>query len=504
MSIEENQAQPSDIQEVIEDHALEVVPLDKRRSGWSLAWSTTGIVTTLVQLLIGSYVTAVAGVILGIIAGILVGAFGATLGWLVGHVAHKGGLSSTVTARFYGFGVKGSVIASGIFGFMILGFLALENALLYNGTLFAFGMKPSVVNAVVIYGILTILWIVLTTFGIGLVTRVSSILVVAFLVLLAYMIWDVAANSGVSLQKTLSSGPLIPGLGSELARFQIVLVALAGSAGALALVDADYARFARTTRDVGILAIAGAIAIDVLVVVTGTIIVHGSVPLVAKYLVAHGQASSAATAAQKANALAQANTGAYFIILSSIAGFILMYAAQAKAQVLNTYSGSLALSNFFDVLFGWRPGRLFMVILGNIIGLAMVAGGILGLLQAWLGVLGILTTSFCGVVIADYYVIRGRSPVRGSETIDVVNWAGVVSIVVAATVSTILQEFKLFNLGFLLALVITLILYPMLRQWVLKPGTFTGQAPATLVADEGGGSHESIREAAPEISEEQK
>lgn len=471
------------LSEVIEDHALESVPMEQRKSGWSLAWSTTGIVTTLVQLAIGSYVTAVAGVGLGVLAGVLVCIFGASLGWLVGHISYKEGLSSTVAGRFYGFGVKGSWIASAIFGFMILGFLAIENALLYNGTIFAFGWEPSLLNAIAIYGVLTVAWILLTTFGINLVTRVSSVLLVAFLVLLVYMVFR--AGTATPIGETLSFGPLLPDLGDSAARFQIALVALAGSAGALALVDADYGRYARTSRDVGILAIAGALAIDILMVVTGTIIIYGSTPIVAEFLVANNGVNPGDAAGQ-ASQLAAANTGAYFIILSSIVGFILMYAAQAKAQVLNTYSGSLALTNFFDALVGWRPGRFFMVILGNVIGLLMVLGGILGLLQTYLGLLGILTTSFCGIMIADYYIVRrfARSASSGSGTVDSVNWAGVISITVASVVSFVLAEAGVFVLGFLLALAITLAMYPVLRLWVLKPGAYTKQISTTLAAQE--------------------
>jgi cytosine permease len=475
------------LSEVIEDHALESVPAEQRKSGWSLAWSTTGIVTTLVQLAIGSYVTAVAGIGLGVLAGVLVCVFGASLGWLVGHISYKEGLSSTVAGRFYGFGVRGSVIASAIFGFMILGFLAIENVLLYNGTLFAFGWEPNLLNAVAIYGILTVFWILLTTFGINLVTRVSSVLLIAFLILLVYMVFRAATATPIG--ETLSFGPLIPSLGDNLARFQIALVALAGSAGALALVDADYGRYARTSRDVGILAIAGALAIDILMVVSGTIIIYGSTPIVAEFLVANNGVSPT-DAAARASELAAANTGAYFIILSSIFGFILMYAAQAKAQVLNTYSGSLALTNFFDALLGWRPGRFFMVILGNIIGLLMVIGGILGLLQTYLGLLGILTTSFCGIMIADYYIVRrfaaGRA--RPSDTVDSVNWAGVISITLASVVSFVLAQTGVFALGFLLALAVTLVLYPVLRMWVLKPGAFTRQISMALAAREEIGS----------------
>lgn len=474
MATGEERTRQRDLSEVVEDYALDSIPPEERKSGWFLAWSTTGIVTTLVQLLIGAYVVAVAGVWLGILAGVLACVFGAALGWLVGHISYREGFSSTVAGRFYGFGVKGSLVASGIFGFMILGFLALENVLLYNGTLFALGWEPNLANALLIYGILTLAWIVLTTFGINFVTRVSSVLVVASLVLLGYMIWKAGFDSGVPIGETLSHGPLLPDLGGDLSRLATALVALAGTAGALALVDADYGRYARSTIDVGILAILGAVALDILMVVTGGIIIYGSSSIVSEYLVANDQATLA-NAAQSAAALAESNTGAYFIILGGVAGFVLMYAAQAKAQVLNTYSGSLALANLFDALFAWRPGRFFMVILGNVIAVLMVVGGILGLLQAYLGLLGILTTSFCGIMIADYYIVRRRTLVSSRSSVDSVNWAGVVSIAVATVVSFALQQAGIFALGFVLALGMTLVLYPVLRMYVLKPGTFTRQ-----------------------------
>ncbi len=486
MASQDGGRQGSGLSEAIEDHALESVPEDQRKSGWSLAWSTAGIVTTLVQLLIGSFVAAVVGIRLAIVAGILVCIFGATLGWLVGHISYKSGLSSTVAARFYGFGVKGSAIASAIFGFMILGFLAIENALLYNGTIFAFGWDDNWTNRILIYGLLTIAWIGLTTFGINLVVRISSILVIAFIALLAYMVWTAGFNSGVPIQETLSYGPLLPDLGGTWSRFAIALVALAGSAGALALVDADYGRYARTTRDVGILAIAGAVAIDIVMVSTGAVIIYGSTPLVADYLVSNDLASQG-NAAQEASALAEANTGAYFIVLSSVAGFLLMYAAQAKAQVLNTYSGSLALANLFDALFNWRPGRFAMVILGNVIGLLIVAAGVLGALQSWLGALGIITTSFCGIMIADYFIVERRLQSEGSA-VDSTNWAGVISIVLAFGISFGLQLAGIFALGFLLALLLTLTLYPVLRIWVLKPGALTKTVSVEQAKQEEAGS----------------
>ncbi|MBI4445830.1 MAG: hypothetical protein HY645_07955 [Acidobacteria bacterium] len=458
--------------EIVEDHALATVPRSERKSGWELSWMTMGIVTTLVQLLIAGYVTAVAGVAAGVLAGVFVAIFGAALGWLIGHIAYLEGVSSTVTGRFYGFGARGSVVASAIYGFMILGFLALENALLYSGTLFAFGWQDTTSNRILIYGILTLAWILLTTFGINLVLRVSSLTTIAFLLLLVYMIWKTGFASGVPIGEILTHGPLIPG-GDNWSRFVIVLVALAGSAGALALVDADYARYARSSRDVGIMCIAGAVMIDTVIVVAGTVVIYGGTGPVAEYLISRGQANDSNAAAAAMN-LAQSNTGAFFIVLSSVIGFLLMYLAQAKAQVLNTYSGSLALTNLFDVLGRWRPGRFAMVILGNIIGMLMVVGGILELIQRWLNALGILTTCFAAVMIADYYLVRKRTR-ADHKRVEAVNWAGILSIVVASVAALMLETstFPLLRLGFLVALVIVLVLYPLLRIYVLRPGTGT-------------------------------
>jgi len=467
--------------DIIEDHALNRVPSNERKSGWALSWLTMGITSTLVQLLIGSYVTAVAGVGAGLTAGILVWLFGSTLGWLVGRISFQEGVSSTVASRFYGFGVRGSVIASAIYGFMILGFLALENALLYYGTIFAFGWQDTTGHRVLIYGLLTILWIVLTTFGVSLVMRVSSVLTIIFLALLVFMAWRAGFDSGTTLGAIFNHGVLVPGMGGG-SRFMTALVTLAGSAGALAMCDADYARYAKSSRDVALMAFSGLFVMDVLMVIGGTIIMYGGVGPTAKYLITHHMATTA-NAISAANALAQNNTGAFFVVLSAVLGFILMYVAQIKAQVLNTYSGSLALTNFFDVIAKWRPGRFWMVVLGNLIGMGMVMAGILNTISAWLGVLGIITTSFCAVMLADYHLVR-RGTLAARESVESVNVAGVTSVIVASVVSFELQNNHIFPLGFISSLILTVVLYYVLRTTVLRPGTGTTYVIGALAAHE--------------------
>lgn len=475
-----------DLRSQIEDHALTAVPAAERHSGWGLMMNTAGIVSTLIQLAIGGGVTLIAGVGWGIIAGLFVAAFGGSLGWLVGHVAYKSGTSSTVTSRFYGLGLRGSALASLVFTFMIIGFLALENALLYYGTLFMFGLEPTTMNAVTIYGLLTIAWIVLTTFGLKVVQRVSTILLAAFVVLTVVMVGVALAESGTSIGEVLSAGPVAPGFGSGGERFTAVLAILAGSAGALALTDADFARYARSTKDVGILAIGGALMIDFVVVVLGALIVHAGGKLVATYLEKHpalAASQQGQTITDKVAWMVNHNSGAYFIVIAGLLGFLLMYAAQAKAQVLNTYSGSLSLSNLFDGLFGWRPGRFAMVVLGNLIGLAFVAGGILDLVFRYLGILGVTTTAIAGVIIADYFIVRGCH-VADPTRIESVNWAGVVSVLASSVTGAILTQTGVTQLGFVVTLVTVLVLYPVLRRWVLREGPITvAVGPETAFLD---------------------
>jgi cytosine permease len=464
-----------DLRAVIEDHALVPVPAEDRRSGWGLVFNTAGVGTTLVILAIGGGVTYTAGTEWGLAMGVIAAVFGTALGWGIGYVCQVAGTSSTVTSRFYGLGARGSALASLIFAFMCLGFLALENALLYYGTLFMFGWAPSVANAVVIYGILTAGWILLTTFGLGLVQRTSTILTIVSVVLIVVVTVIALSKSEIGLGDIwayapphLSAGDVTSGL-----------AAIAGIAGALALTGADFGRYARSGRDVGIMAVGGSIVVNLLVVVVGTLIFQAGNSVVRSFLDNPAKADVAATQAgatttEKISFMTHSNAGAYFIVLAGVLGFLVMYAAQAKAQVINTYSSSLALSNLSDAVTRRSPGRFWMVVVGNIIGLLAIWGDILGLINSWLGILGILTTSLCTLVIVDFFVVRKRVPTHPAR-VENVNAAGVISLVVASAVAYGLVRGGVTHLGFAVALILTAVLYPVLRK-AIPEGRFGGFA----------------------------
>ena len=457
------------VSEQIEDHALEPVP-EELRQGWlSLTWNTTGIVVSLVQIFFGALVTFVAGIKIGLIAGSIVTILGALLGWACGHIAYRSGLSSTVLSRFYGFGRQGSVIASLIFAFMIIGFLALENALLYHGFVFYFQLADTVMTKLLIYGGMTLLWILLTAYGFKLVAKVSSISLILSLLVLAYVMYVAVAGSNYTVSELLSFSSQFPpealekmGAATDKAKFIFAINVLIGSAGALSLFDADLGRYAKRSVDIGIAALMGNIAMDLLMMVTGGVILYAGGPaLIQFYTQVQGLTVEAAQHAALQN---PDSITAAFIVLGGTMGALLLVLAQGKTQVLNTYSASLSLSNLFDAL-NVRPGRLAFVILGNVVGLLMIYGNLLDLINSWVTMLGVLTTAFAGIIVADFYIVRrmfDNDLATKMANAESVNWSGVATLIAAVILSHYVLP-GILPIEGITTLAMCLVIYPPLR-----------------------------------------
>lgn len=453
----------------MEDHALEPVPESERQNWLRLSWNTAGIVTTLVQLFLGALVALVAGLKIAILSGLFVVIVGFLMGWGVGHIGFRKGCSSTLISRTCGLGVRGSLLASAIFGFMIIGFLAIENALLYKGFLFFFEIQDTMTTKIVIYGLMTAAWILLTAFGFELVAKVSSVTLIAFLLVLLYMVIDVVASSGQSFMQTLTFGTQLPpeaiaamGINTDGDKFVFGINVLIGSAGALALVDGDFGRYAKRSFDIGAAALIGNISMSLVMLTIGGMVMFAGMGAIVDYFVTvRGMDVGAAhqIALQSPDSIASA-----FIIFGGVIGAILMVLAQSKAQVLNTYSGSLALTNLFDVTFNWRPGRIVFVVLANVIGLVMLYGKILALVNSWITILGVITTALAMLMITDYFIVRPRLVASGTDAggDEQVNWSGVISIIAA----TVLAHYVLnayIPIEFFTSALTVLVVYPALR-----------------------------------------
>lgn len=465
----------------MEDHALERVPETDRENWLKISWNTAGLITTLVIMFFGAVVCFVAGVRIALLAGSVSFAIAGSLGWLMARVAWATGVSNTLITRQYGLGVRGSALASLIFGCLIVGFLAVENGLLYRGFLFFFQTPDTWPARIGIYGGMTLTWILLTAFGFRVVTRFSSFMVSGVLLVLAWMIFEVMRQSGDSpaalfwFGSQMDAGTLAHmGLRGNWDRFVFSLNILLGPACALALNTADFGRYGRSTADVGIAAGIAIFFQSVLVMFVGGVLMKAAAGTMVHYYMNAGGLSLEQARAQVLQS--PYSIAATFMVYGGLAGFLLMALAQTKAQVLNTYSSSLCLTNLVDALFRRRPGRVAFVVLANVIALGLLYGQILEFVELWIKLMGVLLSALAATIIMDYYVTRPRLARTRTPGPESVNWAGVISIIAAVTGAHLLLQ-RWCPVEVLSSLAIVAVLYPLLRLGPLRPVVTAEQKP---------------------------
>lgn len=454
---------------VIEDHALERVPEAERDNWLAISWNTAGLVTTLVILFFGALVCFVAGTRIALLAGAVSFGIGSTLGWLLARIACETGYSNTLITRSYGLGPRGSALASVIFGFLIVGFLAVENGLLYRGFLFFFGWQDDWPTRIVLYGGMTLAWILLTAFGFRAVTRVSSLMLIGFLLALAWMLVNVLGRADAA-QTLVFGSQMEPaalaamGIGSDFDKFVFALNILVGPACALALNTADFGRYGKSTAHIGAAATIAVFVQSLLMMIVGGVLMKAAAPAMIEYFA--GSEGLTVEAARQQVLRSPDSIAATFMVFGGVIGFLLMLLAQAKAQVLNTYSSSLCIANLLDALLGWRPGRLAFVVLANVIALVMLYGEILHFVEEWIKLLGVLLSALGAVIITDYYVVAPRLGASSAQS--PVNWAGVLTIIAAVLVAHWLLR-PWVPVEVLSSLGCVVVIYPLLRLTVLRP-----------------------------------
>ena len=336
-------------------------------------------------------------------------------------------------------------------------------------------------DRILIYGGMALAWILLTAFGFALVTRVSSLMLTGFLLVLAWMVFVVIRDSGSADGAGLLFGSQLDadalaamGIETTWDKFVFSLNILIGPSCALALNTADFGRYGKST---GHVAAAAGIAIffqSLLIMLVGGIFMYSAAPAMTDFYVTSARMTPAQAAAQVLRS--PDSIAATFIVFGGMTGFALMLLAQAKAQVLNTYSSSLCIANLFDALFRWRPGRVFFVVVANAIALAMLYGHILEFVESWIKLLGVLLSALAGIVIMDYYVVRPRLEQAGDQPVsESVNWAGVATLVIAVSCAHVLLR-PYFELEVVTSLACVGVFYPLLRQRVLRPSAQRARA----------------------------
>lgn len=365
-------AQPAaDVQEAPvghDDYALARVPSTERYSWVTVAVQRFGQLSALSQFLLGAtlgfgmtFWSALLALTLGAVILEIVAIF-------TGIAGQREGLSTSVLARWTGFGRYGSSIIGLVVAVSLIGWFGVQNAVFAEGLHSLIGGLPvwgwsiitgAAVTLVVIYGFLSMAWI-------------AYITVPAFLLLAGYSITNVLLD--YRLGELVSSAA--PGEPISLAAGTTIV---AGGFIVGAVITPDMTRYNRSTADV------------IKQTVLGITLGEYSIGLIGVLL---------------AHALRSQDIIAIVTSTSGLVGTVILIAATLKINDWNLYSSSLGFVNALDTLFGKRMNRVVVTIGVGILGTVLSAAGILGQFVPFLTLLGVVVPPIAGIMVVDYFLLR--------------------------------------------------------------------------------------------------
>lgn len=409
----------------VDDYSITRVPETARYPWWSVAVQRFGQVSALTQFMLG----AALGFGMSFWDAFWALTFGAVIlefaMILVGIIGMREGLSTSMLARWTGFGRGGSAVIGLAIGISLVGWFGIQSGVSARGLHALIGGPPEwvwalgfglAVTAIVIAGFRSMAWTAYVT-------------VPLFLALVA---WSILTELGKHSFGTLLSSPP-PGPPMTVLQGTALV---AGSLMVGAVITSDMTRFNRSAADVVKQTIIGVTLGEYVIGLAGV-------------LLAHAVGSSDVIA----------------IVVSSVGlvGTLVIVAGTLKINDWNLYSSGLGLLTFVGVVSGRRPGRVVITALVGVAGTLLGAAGILDRFTDFLILLGVVFPPIAGIMIAEYFVVRrwrgrlaeGRD--TGAAPASSPMW--VPATLVIWVVATLVGQFVTAGLGSVNSLVAAFVLY---------------------------------------------
>ncbi|MDI3270111.1 MAG: cytosine permease [Bacillota bacterium] len=385
-----------------DDYSLSRVPQKERYSWVSVAVQRFGQLSALSQFLLGAtlgfgldFWTAFWAITLGSVVLEIVSIF-------TGIMGQREGLSTSLLARWAGFGKYGSALIGLVIATSLIGWFGIQNAVMAEGLHSLLGGVPlwvwtvisgAAVTLIVVYGFLSMTW-------------TAYITVPAFILLAGYSIAVVLGDH--SLSSLITSPP--PGTPMTLA---IGATAVAGGFMVGAVITPDMSRFNRSVGDVIKQTIVGITLGEYLIGLIGVLLAH---------------------------AIETEDVVQIIISTSGTVGVLILVTATLKINDWNLYSGSLGLVNLLDSTFGVRINRAWITLLVGALGTALAAAGILSKFVGFLTLLGVTIPPIAGIMVTDYFILRRHrqaleeSARQGTIPAEVepINWVALVAWLLAS------------------------------------------------------------------------
>ncbi|GAA4490436.1 cytosine permease [Actinoallomurus oryzae] len=351
-----------------DDYALQRVPQHARYHWFSIAAQRFGQVSALSQFLLGatlgvgmSFWGAVGAITLGAVILEIVAI-------LLGIIGVREGMSTSVLARWTGFGRYGAGLIGLVVAVSLIGWFGIQNAVFAQGLHSLLGGPPlwawtliagAFITLIVVYGFASMQWIAYVTVPLFVVLAGWSITV------------ELSKHSFGSLVTSPAPGPHL----SMTAGTTLV----AGGFIVGAVITPDMTRYNRSVTDVVKQTVLGITLGEYVIGLIGVLLAH---------------------------AVRTGDVVAIVTSTSGTAGTVILIAATLKINDWNLYSSSLGFVNIIDTLFGRRVNRALVTIGLGAAGTLLAAAGILDRFQDFLTILGIAVPPIAGIMVAEYFLVR--------------------------------------------------------------------------------------------------
>lgn len=373
----------------IESYATTRVPDSQRWRRPAILLVLTGNVTAMFWFALGGQMGFLVGwpALLIPIAYMVIGA--TVVGALVMRIASQEGLSLPLLSRGLGFGARGSAIASFVYAVNYVFYFIFEGSIVSHGLSEIAGISIDSAGASVVFAVVALIALYYSWRGMHSMNILQRFGMPIFLVL--FVIGMVMLANGYVL---VGPGEWAVQDGVTATAMWQALSLANGQVVFQALIATDYGRFVK--RSVSYAGTAGVMLVELLMISVVMVLgVFLGFTMISHFDGTRGEQELAAT-----------DPGLIFAVVMGVLGVIFAILTQVRINVMNLYSGSLALSNAWDVLSPKKIGRQWWMVLLVGLGVVLYPINVLQYTDKFLAVTGIMTNTWIFILLSDYFVCR--------------------------------------------------------------------------------------------------
>ncbi|MGO4236931.1 purine-cytosine permease family protein [Pseudarthrobacter sp. YAF2] len=454
----------ANLDEQIESYATQRVPADKRWPRLAILLVLTGNITAMFWFLLGGQLGFLVGwpMVLVPIAYMVLGA--TVIGGLIMRIASKEGLSLPLLSRGLGFGVKGSAVASIVYGVNYVFYFIFEGSIVSHALSAWAGIPVDSFLATIVFAGISLAALYYSWRGMHSMNILQRFGLPIFLVL--FVVGMVMLGNGYVLvgpgqwQATGGMGAAAMWQAMSMVNGQIVFQGL---------IATDYGRFVK--KSVGYRGTSALMFIEL--AMCAVVVLFGTFIGFTMLKTFEGSPNPEVSAT---------DPGLYFAVIMGFLGVVFAFVTQVRINVMNLYSGSLALSNAADALVTRKIGRQWWMVGLVVVGVLVYPLNVLQYTDKFLAVTGIMTNTWIFILLADYFICRKAFKLAPSTNIEyeesaVPSWnpAGITAMVagIAVGAAGIFGAYPSYYASFIAMAIGPVVYVPMM---VLTRGRFYSKA----------------------------